>query len=337
MRRIIIFSFATLVGLVLSSCAVTKIHSVKTANLSSDIMQMPTVVEIEVADSREKSETFNWTNKLFSLERRIGIKDKTSEAIAQILEKSDADVLFEPHVSIDKKIGLFTQQYTLSVSGYPAKYHNFRTATIDDAKVINAINPPKQQRLKLAEFTQPQIAKLPASDRQTVAMAKAVTPKKERWIRQNGYMGLVDAGIIIPCRTYSNGRMSDRAGINVSTAHGALLAHRFFLGLGLGYNCQFYDYYYEDDSYYIDEPAHMINAFFNFRGYILKRRLSPFVDARVGVNTELSDSRIEATGYKNSFYWDAGIGLSLGKCFVSGYYGMIRKDDYFKVKLGVSF
>lgn len=335
MKRFIIIVAA---ASVLASCAVTRTHSARTATVQSEITQMPTVVELDVAEKREKSDIFEWTNRMFSFKRRTGVKEKTQEAVAQILERADADILIEPKVSLDRKIKPFATDYTLSVSGYPAKYKAFRTASVEDIETVNALRKPAtHSTIRIADYMSPQTAHLPRQTRNTVAIADAVT-KKQRWERKSGYMGMVDAGLILGC---GNGKED---GLHISTTHGALVAHRFFFGLGLGYQVipklqveqsQYsggrYGYYYT--SLY-GETAHMLNGFFNFRAYVLKRRVSPFLDARAGLNysTQSRDGNSEI-----GLYWDAGIGLSVGRFNISGVYAQYANTDGIKLKVGVTF
>lgn len=335
MKRFLIIAF---VASVLSSCAVTKTRTARTADISSEITQMPTVVELDVADKREKSDVFEWANRMFSFKRRIGVKEKTQEAVAQILERTDADVLIEPKVSVDRRIKPFATDYTLSVSGYPAKYKAFRTATVEDIETVNALRKPAEHRtIRIADYMRPHTAHLSRQTRNTVAIADAVT-KKPRWERKSGYMGMVDAGFILGCK------YGAEDGLHISTTHGALIAHRFFLGLGLAYQVipdlqveqshysgGRYGYYYTSLE---GDTAHMLNGFFNFRAYALKRRVSPFLDARVGINysTQSHDGNSEI-----GLYWDAGIGLSVGRFNVSGVYAQYANTDGFKIKIGVTF
>jgi len=268
---------------------------------------------------------------MFSFKHRIGVKDKTQEAIAQILERTDADVLVEPRVSVDRKIKPFATDYTLSVSGYPAKYAAFRTASVEDIETVNALRKPAVHRtIKIADYMRPQTAHLSRQTRETITIADAVT-RKQRWERKSGYMGMVDAGLILGC---GDGRED---GLQISTTHGALVAHRFFFGLGLAYQVipQFgvYEYNYYGSGYDYD-TAHMLNGFFNFRAYALKRRVSPFLDARIGFNySSISPYEGGSTG----LYWDAGIGLSVGRFNISGVYAQYADTDGIKIKIGVTF
>lgn len=338
MKRLIIIAAA---ASVFASCAVTKTHSARTATVQGEITQMPTVVELDVAEKRETSDVFEWVNKLFSFKRRIGVKEKTQEAVAQILERANADVLIEPKVSIDRKIKPFSVEHTLSVSGYPAKYSSFRTATVEDIETVNALRKPAVHRtIRLADYMRPQMASLPRKTRNTIAIADVAT-KKPHWERKSGYMGMLDAGLILGCEHGSDD------GLHISTTHGALIAHMVFLGLGLGYQyipaleIESRDWY-NSDNY---ETTHMINGFFNLRVYALNRRVSPFIDGRVGLSysssAPFSDPNNGYSRFDTGLYWDAGLGLSVGRfnisCVYAQYAANRSTQDGFKIKLGVTF
>lgn len=82
----------------------------------------------------------------------------------------------------------------------------------------------------------------------------------------------------------------------------------------------------------------MMNAFFNFRAYALKRRFSPFLDARIGYNyCNKNYNDIDSQSGDSGLYWDAGIGLSVGRFNVSGVYAQYAHTDGFKIKFGVTF
>ena len=80
-------------------------------------------------------------------------KVKEQNAIAEALKKTGADILVEPQFTYtyDKK-GRLT---TVEVSGYPARYRNFRSLTKEDAEAINALrNPSTQQQVLMLPVVQ---------------------------------------------------------------------------------------------------------------------------------------------------------------------------------------
>lgn len=80
-------------------------------------------------------------------------KVKEQNAVAEALKKSGADILVEPQFTYtyDKK-GRLT---AVEVSGYPARYRNFRSVTKEDAEVINALrNPSTNQQVLMLPVVQ---------------------------------------------------------------------------------------------------------------------------------------------------------------------------------------
>ena len=64
----------------------------------------------------------------FARARRGGKKNLQNTAVKELLMKSgNADVLVAPEFTFVKRRGLFSSKYkSVEVSGYPAKYKNFR-------------------------------------------------------------------------------------------------------------------------------------------------------------------------------------------------------------------
>lgn len=331
MKRLLLIASA---AAVLSSCAVTRTRTARTVDLDSEITQMPTVVELDIAETREYSEVFRWTNSLIQFNRRVSVRAMTDEAVAGLLERSGADVLVEPHVSVDRDIRLFATDYTLTVSGYPARYSSFRTATAEDIEKITAMRGPAERSpLRLADYLRTKSLAAPHGTVGTMSVA-GIGDSAPRWTRKNGYMGMVDAGLILGS---SDGRED---GLHVSTTHGVLFANRFFLGIGVGYQHipQYWSGYNRDNlwshNYYDYRKTDMVNMFLNYRAYILKRKVSPFVDARIGLNYSSTEIAPDTSW---GMYWDAGVGLSVGRFNVSGVYAQYAETDGFKIKIGITF
>lgn len=116
----------------LSSCS-TISHTTSTANVDTEIYNL-TVADMKV--SKEKtSKTTEWKwNPLSS----VSLSEQKKTAEAELLKEADADVLVEPRYEVKRK-GLF-RGGTVTVSGYPAKYENFRSMTKDDAEVMATLD-----------------------------------------------------------------------------------------------------------------------------------------------------------------------------------------------------
>ena len=123
-----------------SSCIVTKTETAKVRDVAGVVVHIPTIADLDVPANRV-SETFNV--KISKNWRGLPIITETvkSFATAQLLKKYDADVLIEPRYSIENAVGLYKFKFNVVVSGYPAKYKNFRPMADKDAIFLNPMPP----------------------------------------------------------------------------------------------------------------------------------------------------------------------------------------------------
>ena len=117
--------------LAFTSCSTIK-RTATTADVQLNVCQYPTVVDIEVTNKVELVKTwsfapFNWGEpKLHLLKGNL---------IAESLNANDADLIIDPQFSFTKKS---YGQRRLVITGYLAKYKNFRKATPEDLRAIEA-------------------------------------------------------------------------------------------------------------------------------------------------------------------------------------------------------
>lgn len=125
-----IFSIAACTLLLATSCTtVTKTASVTAVDNS---VKTYTVADLDVKDKVSNSMTwsfapFNWGEPRLSVAK--------GNLISETLKAANADVLLEPQFVFERTS---YGQRTLTVTGFPAVYKNFRKPTDDDLKVIKA-------------------------------------------------------------------------------------------------------------------------------------------------------------------------------------------------------
>lgn len=127
----------TLVAFVCAAITITSCQTVQqtatTTDIKAKVMQVPTVADLVVQPQRvEASQDWNW--------KFLGgdcIAQRKKHLVYDIVKSAKADVLIEPHVNLTKKT--FGKR-SLTISGYPATYKNFRKATKEDMEVIHAAN-----------------------------------------------------------------------------------------------------------------------------------------------------------------------------------------------------
>jgi len=142
MKHIRILFILTLVAS-MSSCSVfrptTTQRTARSFEIETDIKQMPTVADL-VVDSAYVRQDTAWTNILFKY--TVSKAAMRNELIGLMLENNDADIIVQPREKSTTTVHHpFKQSYTMEIYGYPARYRNFRTATEEDLRILNGIDP----------------------------------------------------------------------------------------------------------------------------------------------------------------------------------------------------
>ena len=119
-------------ALALSSCS-TITHTSQTAAVDTQVYNL-TVADMKVA-SKKDSVTVDWKWNPLST---VSLKAQKESATHTLLGKSDADVLVEPQYIVNRR-GIF-RGGSVTVTGYPATYSDFRPMTADDAEKIATVN-----------------------------------------------------------------------------------------------------------------------------------------------------------------------------------------------------
>lgn len=120
------------VALALSSCSTIQ-HTSQVAGVDTNVYNL-TVADMNVGKQKQ-TKTTEWKWNPLST---VSLKSQKETATAQLLEETNADVLVEPQYIV-KRRGLF-RGGSLTVTGYPATYSNFRTMTAEDAEMLAKLN-----------------------------------------------------------------------------------------------------------------------------------------------------------------------------------------------------
>ncbi len=126
-----IFFAMLFAAVTLCSCSTLTKSTARYVGIETDINQYPTVTDLELSDNPITAEvTWNWSLISFGQQ---SLADRKMNLIADMLKKHNADVLVEPRYQFTKTS--FGPR-KLIVTGYPAKYKNFRSASEKDLKAI---------------------------------------------------------------------------------------------------------------------------------------------------------------------------------------------------------
>ncbi|RZJ73116.1 MAG: hypothetical protein EOO45_10500 [Flavobacterium sp.] len=118
-----------IITLTLASCSSLKstTNTSKTLNIyGSGVIQKPVIVELDVKQTKV---TATSTGKLGS-----NIETLKAEAVSVAVKNAGADVLVEPTYTVVTNRGTST----VTVSGFPATYKNFRDIKPEDVPLIKA-------------------------------------------------------------------------------------------------------------------------------------------------------------------------------------------------------
>lgn len=124
-------------GLLATSCT-TVSYTAGTADVSTSIHNR-SVADLNVGKDRV-SYTREWKWSPFN-----SVSDATEKenATAQLCAREGADVLVEPQYEVERR-GLF-RGGSVTVSGYPATFVNFRPMTMEDAQILATLNGVQPQ------------------------------------------------------------------------------------------------------------------------------------------------------------------------------------------------
>jgi len=127
MKKLITLLFAVVViSLMMGSCTSSKLTTAKTMDITkTGIIQNTVIVDLTVKETKVSGQaTGNVTANA----------QVNNEAVAAALKSSGADVLVEPVYSSFTK----GSKITVTVTGYPATYTNFRSLKASDLELIGA-------------------------------------------------------------------------------------------------------------------------------------------------------------------------------------------------------
>ncbi|RYY44249.1 MAG: hypothetical protein EOO06_18460 [Chitinophagaceae bacterium] len=129
MKQTLSISLLIIISLSIASCSSMKSTSntSKTLNIyGSGVIQKPVIVELDV---RQTKVTASYTGKVGS-----SLDALKAQAVSIAVKNAGADVLVEPTYSIvtNKAIS------TVTVTGFPATYKNFRDIKPEDVPLIKA-------------------------------------------------------------------------------------------------------------------------------------------------------------------------------------------------------
>ena len=119
----------------LASCSTLKKSTSTSLNVASGVQQYPTVVDLKVNNKIEKQ--LAWGFVPFNIGQPT-LDNRKENLVADAVKENNADILLEPQMTYTKKS--FGQR-TLTLTGYPATFKDFRKATKEDLEALRSVAP----------------------------------------------------------------------------------------------------------------------------------------------------------------------------------------------------
>ena len=128
-------------ALAFSSCSTMRQSTSSSVAIDASVYQYPTVADLDVRPKVEK--TVEWSWYLFKF-GRPSLELRKSNLMADVVKENGADVLLEPQMRYTKRP--FGRR-TLTVTGFPAVFKNFRMATPEDLKALEVVGRERDMRV----------------------------------------------------------------------------------------------------------------------------------------------------------------------------------------------
>ncbi len=115
-----------ILSILVSSCNVMKTNTSKTLDIyGAGVVQNPVLVDLDVKDTKVEGKAEGSSSSIEAVKQ---------DAVADAIEKANADVLVEPKYKTETSNG----KTIATVTGFPATYKNFRPIREEDIKLLEA-------------------------------------------------------------------------------------------------------------------------------------------------------------------------------------------------------
>lgn len=128
-------------ALMATSCSTIKESTSTSMVVESGVYQYPTVADLDVKEKVEKQ--IVWDFIPFNI-GQPSLENRKQNLQAEIIKENNADVLLEPQVVYTKKP---YGQRTLTITGYPASFKDFRKASDKDLEALKVVVPAPQMKV----------------------------------------------------------------------------------------------------------------------------------------------------------------------------------------------
>ncbi len=317
--RNITICLIVLAGMV--SCKTTQsaytLRSGKSIDIQSNIVQMPAVADLVVDTTYVTADT-TWQN---TFGHTVMKKDMRKVLIGKMMEETKADVIIEPHEQVvSQQEKAFKKNYQMTISGYPARFRHFRTATLEDLRILNGLQPPTVNKNIIYLGGGYDGKRLMGTDNISPLFRtkKKNSRNNKDWRAEDGrkkYHGTLDVGYVCSWQGVDSPEPFGH-GVNINWSNLWLVSRHTMLGIGAKANGLFLKESENDMT--TKGQLWMLHFYFNPRFYFSRTKVAPFFDMRAGAGLSLekeetTDSKYSSSSTNYSLYGALRLGLSIGK------------------------
>lgn len=298
-------------GAIASSCS-TVSNTSSSEPIKSIVDQYPTVANLDV-DSQKVEKTVTWDWSIFG--SQYSFTQRKKNLTADLLKEKNADVLVEPQYIFTKT--MFGPR-TLTIYGFPAKFKNFRNATVDDIHAIGMINgTPCNDEQKA-----PNKSLLSFLSHKTKDKAEKPSSHSNPLDGTSNYLRIGMSGMAY----YLNSETTDRKiGYNITVGKRFALGSRSYYAIEFGLISRGADNIGDNSYYSLSEIKHAVQISPATFGYMLPVGQNVRFDFHVGA----------AVSYDYLYSYDAKHGESYHSDFLEDFYDSNSFDVAANIGYGI--
>ena len=326
------FTIALFATLLLASCTTTKIMYEEYMNRQAEPVAispyvMPTVADLEISDKKE-TVVSSFDNDLSKrILNNTEVEEWKNIVLTKMMKEFDSDVIVAPLFDITTSDDL--KKVNVELTGYPARYTNFRNVQLADSAAMRVHN---------IEIARPAVISYGKANN---VQMKTLKRTKDTFSRGGKTFVMAEAGV-------NKGVIGgDDMILNLQAIYGYEMNNYLSFGAGLGVVTYKEDgrYYYGDEywgNYYDKKRVVSVPLLLNVNGYMFKSRVSPYYNLDLGFMLPLVKAKgfvaeesyytVFARSYMKGLAMSPEIGMAFGNFRVGVEWKMLKSFNDRKIK-----
>lgn len=301
------FTFALLVAMIFASCSTTKISYEEYMTRQAEPVMInpyiaPTIADLDISETKETvNETFKNDLTLKSKFDNKSVEAWKEATLAKMMKEFNSDVIVAPSYNITTSKDM--KNITVEISGYPAKYVNFRSLSVADSATMRA------HAIEIAKGTFTDYGRITEVKTHTNRNTTETIEKMSRLgnffsVEVGANLGFIDG---------------DNLALDVQAVYGVQINRFFGIGGGTGFFTTAFDGFEK-------ERAISLPLFVNVRGYFFESGVTPYYNVDFGFLLPIKKAKSDRV---------------MGSYDIAEYINQNRSDSFkglaFSPEIGVAF